>query len=86
MQAESDHHVRDTYNYVTVQTDMKMPQRCIRQLQDAQQHAAFEQAIHLAVQQLEALDMDTRVLNLGAGAGVSAASSSIQAYAIANSA
>ena len=33
VQAESDHHVKDTYNYVTVQTDTLMPTRAIQQVQ-----------------------------------------------------
>ena len=31
-QAESDHHVKDTLNYVTVQTDIVMPSRVIQQV------------------------------------------------------
>lgn len=34
LQAEKDHHVRDTYNYVTIQTDIKMPQRAAAAARD----------------------------------------------------
>ena len=35
LQAELDHHVRDTYNYVTVQADIVMPGRQLAVLEDA---------------------------------------------------
>jgi protein arginine N-methyltransferase 7 len=68
-QAERDHHTRDTYNYLTVQTDIRMPKRQIRLLEDSQRHVCYEEAIQRAVQQIKALDLDVRVLNLGAGSG-----------------
>ena len=34
LQAEKDHHVRDTYNYVTIQTDIRMPQRAAAAARD----------------------------------------------------
>ena len=39
MQAELDHHVRDTYNYVTVQADIVMPGRQLAVLEDAYRQA-----------------------------------------------
>jgi hypothetical protein len=35
LQAEKDHHVRDTYNYVTIQTDIKMPRHAAAVARDA---------------------------------------------------
>ena len=69
MQADTDHHVKDTYNYVTVQADIKMPGRHLAYLEDAPRHDAFLRAIEAAVQQMEAEDKDARVLNLGCDAG-----------------
>ena len=69
LQAESDHHVKDTYNYVTVQTDVKMPRRQIRYLEDTARHEPFQLAVQAAVRKLLAEDKDVRVLHLGAGAG-----------------
>ena len=39
LQAELDHHVRDTYNYVTVQTDIVMPGRQLAVLEDTYRQA-----------------------------------------------
>ena len=69
MQADTDHHVKDTYNYVTVQADIKMPGRHFAYLEDSPRHEAFRRAIDAAVQQMEAEDKDARVLNLSCGAG-----------------
>ena len=69
MQAESDHHVRDTYNYVTVQTDIAMPKRLLVVLQDTVRQDAWAAAIADAVAAIKAEDKDCRVLDLGAGAG-----------------
>ena len=68
-QADSDHHVKDTYNYVTVQADVAMPGRHFAYLGDARRHEAYEAAIRAAVRQLDTEDMDVRVLDLGCGAG-----------------
>ena len=70
MQADNDHHVKDTYNYVTVQADIKMPGRHLAYLADSRRHAAYESAIKAAVAGLDADDRDVRVLNLGCGAGM----------------
>lgn len=69
MQADKDHHVRDTYNYVTVQSDIKIPGRHFAVLEDSPRHAAFSAAITAAVSQMEAEDKDARALSLGCGAG-----------------
>jgi type III protein arginine methyltransferase len=61
--------VKDTYNYLAIQTDVRMPRRYFRFLQDAHRHAAFERAIVAAVRRIRDLDVDCRVLDLGAGAG-----------------
>ena len=69
MQAESDHHVRDAYNYMTVQTDIAMPKRQIAVVQDKVRQCAWAAAIKQAVAGIMAEDMDCRMLDLGAGAG-----------------
>ena len=69
LQADKDHHVKDTYNYVTVQSDIKIPGRHFAVLEDTARHAAFSKAITAAVSQMESEDKDARVLNLGCGAG-----------------
>lgn len=69
LQAESEHHIKDTYNYVTIMSDIKMPKRHFKFLEDNYRHDAFEQAIKTALHRIEAEDKDARVLHLGAGAG-----------------
>ena len=69
LQAESDHHVRDTYNYVTVQTDIAMPKQHLAVLQDKVRQDAWAAAISAAVA-TKAEDKNCRVLDLGAGAGM----------------
>lgn len=61
--------MKDTYNYVTVQADVKMPGRHFAYLDDGPRHAAFESAIRTAVDRMHSEDKDARVLNLGCGAG-----------------
>ena len=70
-QAESDHHVRDAYNYMTVQTDIARPKRQMKVVEDTVRQAAWTAAIKDAVTSMVAEDMDCRVLDLGAGAGKS---------------
>ena len=71
MQAESDHNVKDTYNYMTIQTDIRMPRRHFSFLEDSAQHQPFQAAISQAVARITAEeDIDCRVLSLGAGAGM----------------
>ncbi|GMH43344.1 hypothetical protein BSKO_11266 [Bryopsis sp. KO-2023] len=69
-QAQRDHHIRDIYNYVTIQTDIRMPKRQISYLEDAYRHQKFAKAIRQAVANIESKDMECRVLNVGAGAGL----------------
>lgn len=45
-QAELDHHVRDTYNYVTVQADIVMPGRQLAVLEDAYRQAGPSVSSH----------------------------------------
>ncbi|BDA48465.1 Protein arginine N-methyltransferase 7 [Coccomyxa sp. Obi] len=71
-QADNDHHVKDTYNYVTVQADVKMPGHHFGYLEDDSRAAAFERAIREAVDRMHADDKDARVLNLGCGTGLHA--------------
>lgn len=71
-QAENDHHIKDTYNYMTVQGDVRMPKKTIKRLQDVYFNKQYRTAIEQAVAQIEASDTDCRVLNLGAGAGIQA--------------
>lgn len=72
-QAENDYHIKDTYNYMTVQADIRMPVRHFTQLEDAYHTGQYRAAIQAAVESIEAQDTDCRVLNLGAGAGLHAA-------------
>ena len=69
-QAENDYHVRDTYNYLTVQADIRMPRRHFKYLEDVSRLDAFAAAIAIAVERLRADARDARVLHLGCGAGV----------------
>ena len=72
-QAENEYHIRDTYNYVTVQADIRMPGRHFGYLCDRARLEAFERAITIAIDRTRAEAKDARVLNLGCGAGVLAA-------------
>ena len=69
LQAESDHHVRDTYNYMTVQTDIAMPKRQLKIVEDSVRQSAWATAIKDSVRAIMAEDKDCRVLDLAAGAG-----------------
>jgi len=68
-QAENDYHVKDTYNYMTVQGDVRMPKAHFTFLEDFHRHELFREAIFKAVGDISK-DRDCRVLNLGAGAGL----------------
>lgn len=70
VQAESDHHVKDTYNYVTIQTDTKMPARHTDLLHDSYRTNLFEQAVKEAVKSILEEDKDVRMLHLGPGTGI----------------
>ncbi len=69
-QADNDHHMKDTYNYVAVQADIRLPKRHFAVLQDGARMDAFEAAIKHAIGVLQEQDKDARVLALGAGAGL----------------
>ena len=71
-QAENDHHIKDTYNYMTVQSDIRMPKKIMNQLEDTYFNGQYKKAIEAAVASIESTDTDCRVLNLGSGAGVQA--------------
>lgn len=72
-QAENDHNIKDTYNFMTVQSDIRIPSRVQRTLEDSHRTAAWRKAVEGAVTAIEATDTDCRVLNMGSGAGVMAA-------------
>lgn len=70
-QAENDHHIKDTYNYLTVQADIRMPLRHIDIVQDEMLQNAWAGAISEAVSKIATENgLDCRVLDLGAGAGL----------------
>ena len=48
-QAELDHHVRDTYNYVTVQADIAMPGRQLAVLEDTYRQASHRLLLYYDV-------------------------------------
>lgn len=56
---------------MTVQTDIAMPARQIKVVQDSKRQAAWAAAIIDTVASIRGQDMDCRVLDLGAGAGKS---------------
>ena len=59
-QAELDHHVRDTYNYVTVQADIVMPGRQLAVLEDAYRQAGPSVSRHIGV-----VDCETKYVHFG---------------------
>ena len=63
--------MRDTYNYVTVQTDIAIPKRQISIVEDAVRQTAWQAAIQQSVEAIVSEDKDCRVLDLAAGAGPS---------------
>ncbi len=71
-QAENDHNIKDTYNYMTVQADIRMPARQLKALDDPYFNSAWRRAVEAAVKEIEETETDCRVLNLGSGAGVQA--------------
>jgi len=68
-QAQSDHALRDSYNYATVQADIQLPKRQFAVLADGARAAAWEEALRAAVAALAEDERDARVLVLGAGGG-----------------
>jgi len=72
-QAENDDEIKDAYSYATIMADVDMPRRYLTEvLPDAASNEAFGRAIRAAVESVEARDVDCRVLNVGAGAGLHA--------------
>lgn len=71
-QAENDHDIKDTYNFMTVQTDVRMPNRELKAIEDSYLVKAWKEAIQGAVGDVEARDTDCRVLNLGSKIGLGA--------------
>ena len=69
-QAENDSSTKDTYNYLTIQADIRLPARHLKYLQDECRLSAFETAIAAACKALRARDLDVRALHLGCGAGL----------------
>jgi len=52
-QAENDYHVKDTYNYMTVQTDIRQPKRHLDYIEDAYFHDIWERALRVAVDRIQ---------------------------------
>jgi protein arginine N-methyltransferase 7 len=71
-QAENDAGIKDTYNYMTVQADVRAPGRALAALADARATSAWAAAVAAAVADVEAGGADARVLVLGGGAGLAA--------------
>lgn len=69
-QAENDYHIKDTYNYMTVQADIRMPKRHFRYLEDEYRREKFAEAVTRAVHKIRCDAKDPRVLNIGCGAGL----------------
>ena len=69
-QAENDYHIKDTYNYMTVQADIRMPKRHFKYLEDEYRREKFAAAVVRAVDKLRGDAKDARVLNIGCGAGL----------------
>ena len=68
-QADNEYHIKDTYNYMTVQADIRVPRRHFKYLEDEQRLSAFSVAVERAVNTLTSEAKDVRVLHLGCGAG-----------------
>ena len=67
-QAERDPVTRDVYNYLTIQTDIRMPLRYLDgYLNDSKRLKVTAQAVEQAVAEINARGVDCRVLVLGAG-------------------
>lgn len=69
-QAENDYHLKDTYNYMTIQADIRLPKRHFKLLHDEVRLAKYSEAIRRAIDKTHADAKDARVLNIGCGAGV----------------
>eukprot|EP00210_Caulerpa_lentillifera_P006726 g6428.t1 len=69
-QAERDHHIRDTYNYVTIQTDVRMPSKCIKVLEDNERCDLFSKAVRKAVHSIQEKNIEPRLLCIGTGSSL----------------
>lgn len=69
-QAENDHHLKDTYNYMTIQADIRVPKRHFSVLHDEVRRSKYSAAIHRAIEKMHGDAKDARVLNIGCGAGL----------------
>jgi protein arginine N-methyltransferase 7 len=63
-QAENDYHVKDTYNYMTVQTDIRQPKRHLAYIEDEFFHDVWERALRVAVDRIQ-VRLSAKVLQLG---------------------
>ena len=69
-QADNEYHIKDTYNYMTVQADIRMPRKHFKYLRDKNRLDAFAKAVQVAIHKIGAeRNCDARVLHLGCGAG-----------------
>ena len=69
-QADNEYHIKDTYNYMTVQADIRMPRKHFMYLRDKNRLDAFARAVRVAIEKIGAeRHCDARVLHLGCGAG-----------------
>ena len=69
-QAENDYHLKDTYNYMTVQADIAIPKRHFKYLEDTVRRKQYTKAIEIAIKKLQNENKDVRALHLGCGAGL----------------
>ena len=69
-QAENDYHLKDTYNYMTVQADITIPKRHFKYLEDTVRRKQYSKAIDIAIRKLREENKDVRALHLGCGAGL----------------
>ena len=69
-QAENDYHLKDTYNYMTIQSDIRIPKRYFKVLNDEPRRSKYAAAIKRAIDKIHAEAKDARVLNIGCGAGL----------------
>ena len=69
-QAESDPALRDTYTFVTIQSDVRAPQAYLSYLCDVARWQAWASAVTQAVAAIRARGCEARVLDLASGAGL----------------
>ena len=69
-QAENDYHLKDTYNYMTVQADIVIPKRHFKYLEDTVRRKQYAKAIDIAIKKLQSENKDVRALHVGCGGGL----------------